>query len=156
MPTPRYVVLYNGKEEQPDQKELKLTDSFESAKESHIEVKALMLNINYGHNTDLLGRSKTLRGYSHFVSIAREYRETMPIREAVKKAVDRCIKENMLADYLIGRKAEVTEMCITEYNEQETQQAFFEEGVTQGRAAALVALVRKNLLSIEQAAGELG
>ena len=48
MPTPRYVVLYNGKEEQPDQKELKLTDSFESAKESHIEVKALMLNINYG------------------------------------------------------------------------------------------------------------
>ena len=80
----------------------------------------------------------------------------MPIREAVKKAVGRCSKENMLADYLIGRKAEVTEMCITEYNEQETQQAFFEEGVTQGSAAALVALVRKNLLSIEQAAGEMG
>jgi hypothetical protein len=55
------------------------------------------------------------------------------------QAVDECIKEGFLADFLIAHRAEVKDVCLTEYNEEEVQNAFKEEGKEEGedRMAAL-------------------
>lgn len=57
----------------------------------------------------------------------------MSVEYAVTKAVDDCIADNILRSYLTAHKAEVIGMCITEYNEAETMQAFRREGWLEGR-----------------------
>ncbi len=51
-PTPKCVCFYNGTADKEVKKVLKLSDAFDG--ESDVEVKVLMININYGHNIDLL------------------------------------------------------------------------------------------------------
>jgi hypothetical protein len=50
------------------------------------------------------------------------------VEEAIDRAVEECINEGILADFLIGHRAEVKDVCLTEYNEEEVQNAFREEG----------------------------
>ena len=54
LPAPRLVVFYNGTVDQPDEKILRLSDSFPKDKNSDIEVRVRMLNINYGKNRKLM------------------------------------------------------------------------------------------------------
>ena len=65
----------------------------------------------------------------------------MPIDEAVKKAVDDCIKENILKDFLLKNKAEMIQMSIFEYDEEKhkkfLRQEGFEDGLTQGMERGL-------------------
>jgi predicted transposase YdaD len=49
------------------------------------------------------------------------------------QAVEECIKEGILADFLIAHRAEVKDVCLKEYNEEEVQNAFKEEGREEGR-----------------------
>ena len=46
--------------------------------------------------------------------------------KGVDKTVDYCIKNNILTDFLIAHKAEVGEMILTEYNEEEHMAALKE------------------------------
>ena len=98
----------------------------------------------------------------------------MSIDEAVKKAVDDCIKENILKDFLLKNKAEMIQMSIFEYDEEKhkkflRQEGFedgltqgmergLEQGLTQGQELKLISLICKKLKkdkSIEQIAEEL-
>ena len=55
LPTPKYLVFYNGTKEEPDRQELRLSDSFIKQEEPpDLECRAVMLNINYGHNKELM------------------------------------------------------------------------------------------------------
>ncbi len=61
IPPPRFVVFYNGEEKQPDRKILKLSDLYAVAEEEHkLELEVLMLNINQGHNPELMKTCHTL------------------------------------------------------------------------------------------------
>jgi hypothetical protein len=65
IPTPRFLMFYNGAEEQPDCQVLKLSDAYEQkVEEPELELKVTMLNINIGHNAELLEKCKTLKDYS--------------------------------------------------------------------------------------------
>lgn len=60
LPVPKFVVFYNGKAEEPDQQELKLSDAFEMPEDGElpaVEVRVVMLNINWGHNKELMNVS---------------------------------------------------------------------------------------------------
>ena len=46
----------------------------------------------------------------------------MSLNEAVECAVDECIKENILADFLRKNRAEVISMSIFEYDKEEEEQ----------------------------------
>ena len=59
LPTPQYIVFYNGTEDFPDKKELYLSDAFESD-DSCLEFKAIMININLGHNKELMEKCRVL------------------------------------------------------------------------------------------------
>ncbi|MCH5249721.1 MAG: hypothetical protein J1E98_07300 [Lachnospiraceae bacterium] len=55
IPAPRFVVLYNGTEEQPERQILRLSDSYEKKQGTpELELTVVVYNINWGHNKELL------------------------------------------------------------------------------------------------------
>jgi len=69
IPTPEFIVLYNGKEEFPDYKEMRLSDSFEIKSETcFLELVAKVYNINKGRNVEMVSRSPVLSGYEDFIA----------------------------------------------------------------------------------------
>ncbi len=120
IPVPRFVVFYNGTTDQPERKILKLSDSYEKeTRNPELELQVLMININVGHNEELMQNCKTLRDYSLYVDRVRTHAKCMPVEAAVRQAVDECIRENILSGFLRAQKAEVIAMSIFEYNEEE-------------------------------------
>ena len=135
IPAPHYVVFYNGTERKEEEFEQRLSTAFEDDKEGCIELKVRTININYGHNKELLEKCKTLAGYSYFVAKIRSNLERMPLEEAVTAAVEECIRENVLREFLLEQKSEVIAMSIYEYNEEYARKTFFEEGQESGYAS---------------------
>ncbi len=162
-PTPKCVCFYNGKDKKEDRVVLKLTDSFDG--ESDVEVKVLMININYGHNSKLLEACKPLNEYSVFVNNIRENQiNAVKLEDAVDAAIDALDENSVLKSFLTANKAEVRRMCITEYDEERTFAEQREEGRAEGRAegrtegtfATLAELVKDGLISINIAAQKAG
>lgn len=82
-----------------------------------VQFKAHMVNINMGKNSKLMERCPLLYEYSVFVSeIRKRISQNALLREAVESAVDYCIHNGILADVLRGNRAEVTDMCLEEYD----------------------------------------
>lgn len=139
IPTPRYTVLYNGVEELPNQTKLKLSDSFINQDTSgDFEWTATMININNGKNDDLLERCQPLRDYMTLVNKIRSNNETMELEDAVDEAVKYCIEHDVLKAFLTKHRAEVKDMCITEFNEKVFVDGVREEGRAEGRTEGKV------------------
>ncbi len=135
LPVPKLVVFYNGTDEMGD-KILKLSDAFASETslpESDIEARVRMININYGKNSKVLEACRPLSEYAWLVQEIRKNREQMDIDTAVDRAIDSMPKDYVIRSFLIGNRAEVCDMCITEYNEAETMRMIREEGRKEGR-----------------------
>ena len=157
LPAPHFLVFYNGTEEREERSVLKLSDSFEYAgtqkEEPNLELKVLVLNINQGNNKELLEVCRTLREYMIFVDRIRLYTKTMELDAAAERAVDECIHEGVLSDFLRKNRGEAIEMSIFEYDEERElkliRRAEYEEGredgLKQGRLAAIKNLVAKKL-----------
>lgn len=146
LPFPKLVTFYNGTEEQED-KFLSLRDAFSCGSEGmepDIEVRVRMLNINYGKNKKLMEDCKPLSEYAWFVERIRENRIAgAEIEAAVDQAMDDMPQDYLIRAFLLGNRAEVKDMCITEYNEAETMKMFREEGRREGenKFAKLVSLL---------------
>lgn len=94
LPTPHFVVFYNGLQKLPERQVLKLSDAFEIQTDCpELELKVLVLNINPGMNEQLNDRCSTLKEYVIYVERVRSYVKNMPLEEAVEKAIDDCIQE---------------------------------------------------------------
>ena len=123
IPAPVYFVLYNGEANEPDRKVLHLSDAFIGRPLEINEWSATMLNINYGHNKELLDSCKVLKDYSCFIHRIREYNKTEPIREAReedRKTIVKAIKTMytfgipVIADKLQMTEEEVTRIIKNE------------------------------------------
>ena len=59
----------------------------------------------------------------------------------IKNAIESCIKEGILRDFLEKHRAEVYDVCLTEYDEERAAKALLAEGVEigleQGRSEGL-------------------
>ena len=130
IPTPGFVVFYNGIKEQPDRTVLRLSDLFEVPTDRpELELTVTQLNINAGHNRELLSRCRILNEYALFNDKVQRYlRESGDIQKAVPKAIDDCIEEGVLTDFLSREKAEVRAMTIYEFNEEQFIRDLREEG----------------------------
>lgn len=139
LPIPQYIVFYNGKQEEPDEQILLLSESFqESPMGRHVdgclECEARMLNINYGHNRALMEKCKKLMEYAIFVSKVRQYTAEAPTHpeRAITKAVDECISEGILEDILSNQRAEVLELVLTTFNKELYEQGLKEDAIREG------------------------
>ena len=111
-----------------------------------------MLNINYGHNQELMKHCRRLEEYSIFVQCVREYIQSEPsVEDALEKAIDTCINQDVLADFLKKHRAEVTNMILTTYDkdlyEKTLKEDAREEGREEGRAEIRAELNEFKLLN---------
>ena len=168
IPTPRFVVFYNGTQEVEDYSEFRLSSAYENPTEDpDLELRVTMLNVNDGHNKELMEHCKTLKEYAKYVAKVRKYvSQNNSLEEAVIRAVDECIEEGILKEFLAKNKAEVIKVSIYEYDkefeEKKLRKAEYEAGVEVGielgEQKFLKTLVRKKMekgKSAEQIAYEL-
>lgn len=119
LPTPHFVVFYNGVDSLPEKQELKLSDAYGvKTDDPELELKVQILNINPGMNEGIKERCPVLKEYMTYVEKIRENAKKMPFEEAVELAVEECIRDNVLREFLLKQKAEVIKMSIYEYDEE--------------------------------------
>ena len=138
IPTPHFAVFYNGKEEQPEQYDLKLSDAFvHPAEPPELELTCRVYNINYGKNVELLEKCTFLKEYMVFVDYVREFHKKFEYGElehAIEMAIDRCIKENVLREFLITHRTEVVKVVRLDYTFDRQLMLERIENIEEGRA----------------------
>ena len=177
IPEPQFVVFYNGVEEQPERKVLRLSDLYQTRTERieadlgrGLELEAVMFNVNRSHNRTLMEACKTLKDYAEYVYRVRQYAEETTLEEAVERAITECIREGILKDFLEKNRAEAKSVSIFEYDEEEhmrqERDQFWNKGMREGRRQGIqegleigrIQLIQKKLekgKSISQIAEEL-
>ena len=162
LPLPQYLVFYNGTAQLPDRMVLKLSESYYLpeglAAEPSLECSALMLNINLGHNRELMDNCRILWEYAVFVERIRERLAAgEQLEEAVKQAVDICMKEGVLADILRTQRAEVEELMWAEFNEErflaKEKEYSWEDGNKAGKVKGRVMGRAESILEILEELG---
>mgnify|MGYP007033165543 FL=1 len=119
IPTPQFVVFYNGVDSQPEQQILRLSDAFEKRQERPaLELAVLVYNISLGHNQELLDTCCLLKEYAQYVEQVRTFAKEMSFPEAVEQAVEHCIRNGILSDFLSENRAEAIAVSIFEYDEE--------------------------------------
>ena len=138
IPAPKFMVFYNGTDDVEDRMELKLSSAYEHlAGEPDLELKVLMLNVNEGHNKELMEQCQTLKEYAIYVARVRKYASELNLNDAVERAITECIKEGILVDFLRKNRSEVKMVSILEYDkeweEKKLRKAEYEAGKEEGK-----------------------
>ena len=146
IPSPRFVVFYNGADYQPERQTLRLSDAYEKKQGNpELELTVTVYNINCGCNEEIMNACKTLKEYAMYVEQVRIYAKQMSLAEAVEKVVDYCIKAGILSEFLRKNRAEVIMLSIFEYDEEAHHKLLYEEGVEQGSENKTRIIVRNML-----------
>ena len=133
LPTPKFIVFYNGDRKLDGEKELRFTSSLQYPEESSVEVTAKVINIKSEEAEGLLAGCRPLNDYSEFIERIKEKMYNGLAREdAVMATVDSCIKEHILEDILVKHKSEVLGMFLTEYDEEKAMDLFYRDGHEDG------------------------
>ena len=129
LPAPKFLVFYNGTGQVADREELRLSAAYENLQgEPDLELKVTMLNINEGHNRELMEQCRILREYSQYVARVRKYAAQMELNQAVERAITECIREGILAEFLSRNRAEVLKVSIFEYDQELEEKKYREAG----------------------------
>lgn len=167
IPKPKYVVFYNGLDETTeDVRKLRLSNAFEEPDNSgEFEWTATMININVGYNRELFDKCRVLEEYSIFIQRVRVYNEDMKdLTKAINQAVEDCIRDNILKDILETQKKEVTDVVLTEFDENRYAEILREdgretgrrEGIEEGKLLNLCELVSDGVLPLKEALKRTG
>lgn len=138
IPTPEFIVLYNGRDKFPSKKTLQLSDAFKIPQDNPVlNLKTEVININYNENTELVNRCEKLKGYSYLIYLINSYlNDGYGLEKSINKAADKCINEGVLADYLRKNMSEVFNMLTTEWDFEEelkvSKQEAREKGLKEG------------------------
>ena len=138
IPSPRFLVFYNGNAEMPDSFKYRLSDAFDVPDSSaDFEWTATVLNINKNHNPGLQKSCKPLYDYTEYVNRVKENLKTKARDAAVQEAVDYAIKNNLLDGFFKKQKMEILNMSLTEFNQEEYDRNRREEGYNEGKEAGI-------------------
>ena len=158
IPVPQYVVFYNGDTNTPERYKMKLSEAFDfsdieenekAEKITDYEWTADIININTKkiredlENNDeiyisaLNKKCNALYDYIKYVNrIKANQKNKMDIKAAVDEAVNWAIGKKLLEGFFAEQKAEVTAMCLTEFDQElydkNRRREGYEEGVQDG------------------------
>ncbi len=135
LPIPKLLVFYNGKTELEDSTILRLSDSFDKTRTDvtpDVEVTVQMLNINLGKNKALMESCESLKEYSWFVDKTREYAKIFGKDNSVNMAINEMQDTALLKPFLTAHRAEVMDMFLTGYDEEEHMNTIRAEGREEG------------------------
>ena len=151
IPTPNFIVFYNGTEKNEDRWVEYLSESYENMSgEPNLELKVIILNINVGHNKKLMEECQTLREYAQYVAKVRRYSEEMKLNTAVECAVSESIQEGILKEFLQKNRAEVIAMSIFEYNEEEEKRKLRKAEYEAGMAEGVMKTKKETVISLAE------
>ena len=140
VPRPKCICFYNGSANQPERQILKLSNAFSG--ESDIEVKVLMLNINYGKNKTLMDTCQPLYEYAWLVDTIRKNQNTMKnLETAIDRAIDDMPNDFVIKKFLLLNKAEVKGMFLTEYD----QETVLSQAVNEDRRRVATDMLKEKL-----------
>lgn len=130
LPTPAYVVFYNGSGMDTDSQLLYLSDSYAAGYGTGcLECCCRVININRGYNQELMEKCHRLWEYAELsASVKGNIEKGMLQEEAVHTAIDSCIERGILTDILLAEKGVILHMLLTEYDEKKHLKHTFEEG----------------------------
>lgn len=157
IPTPKFIMFYNGTSLMEDVETYRLSDMFARQVESPaVELIVTALNVNSGHNKELMEACETLKGYSLFVAKVRQYKQeaekdydsshatplkllvdskevmTGIVSSSVNKAIDECIQEGILKDFFSEYRKEIIEVGVLEYSYERHMQILQDESFDAG------------------------
>ncbi len=165
LPFPRYIVFYNGKDGEPERRIMQLSDSYivnDTNKDQKpcLNVEALLININYGCNKELMNKCEKLMDYSQLIAMIRKNYDELEKKyvemkiqkskkeifaEAVSLAIEEAIRNNILKEILRNNKAEVTDMLLTEFDEKDYIEGVKEESERRGEMLNKITLIIKKV-----------
>lgn len=151
-PSPQCYVFYNGIADCPERATLRLSDAFMVPVEGY-EWTTNLINIREGYNEELLSKCEALKDYSDFVSmVQKKLKEGVNIETAIKEVIELFGKEHrLISEFLLQHEAEVSDMCITSYNEEEHLKNVREEGLEEGVFFATLKFLDSGIITLEQA-----
>lgn len=180
IPAPEFFIIYTG-EQRWGTRTLRLSDSFlAEPPENSIELVVKIIDVRYNDDEEerqdqesrkVLARSDKLRGYSTLLSYIRRERQTgYELKEGIGRAIQRCIREGILREFLEKYSAEVGSMLFKEITSEEfaeirakeAAEIYYnkgrQEGIEAGRQEGinnLIAICRELGLTDEQIAEKL-
>ena len=172
IPIPRYIIFYNGRQEMPERCTLRLSDAFVKKSDNYnsnqvtasdtssncnsskfqpaMEITAHMININIGNNAELMEKCRLLHDYAAFIGLIRDYiSQENDINTAVTLAINQAISHNILKEVLSVHTAEVRDMILTEYNEEQhiknEKNISYDDGFNDGKIEAIKNMIKLNV-----------
>ena len=110
-----------------------------------LDLKVLMLNVNQGHNPELMEVCHTLWEYAEYTGRVRKYAKEQPIAEAVERAITECIREGILKEFLEKNRREAKNVSIYEYDQEKHSRQEREEAWEAGQMDKLQEQIQKKL-----------
>ncbi|MDR2692816.1 MAG: Rpn family recombination-promoting nuclease/putative transposase, partial [Chitinispirillales bacterium] len=155
IPKPVFIVLYNGeKDMEKDYCEYRLSDmflGFDGSKETpDLELTVYVYNINKGHNAEMVVRSRILNGYVTLIAEIRENKKTMGLDDAIEKAIEDCLKKDILTDFLNKHKEEIKIMLVAEWDFDLEKKVLKQESWQGGREEGQKETLQKNVRRMYQ------
>ena len=156
IPAPRFVVFYNGTDYQPEKQILKLSDAFEKKQDNpELELTETVYNINLGNNPEMMKACHVLKEYAEYVELVRKLAKKTSFPEAVEQAVDYCIRNGILEEFLSQNRAEAIAMSIFEYDEEKHLKSEREQAYRSGKNEGIKEGMKEGLRKGENRLAEL-
>ena len=140
IPTPRFVVFYNGREKRPAVERMYLSSAYMGEKKNpDLELACTVYNLNAPENKELLEKSEVLYGYTFFVNRVNANKENgMELEQAIDEAIDTCTRENILKDFFGTYKNEVRRIMALDFTFERqielTRMEYYQDGFAEGEA----------------------
>lgn len=155
VPTPKFIVFYNGLEVRPEVEEMHLSDAYVRKEEQYqLDLHCTVYNINPGMNSNLMKLSKVLDGYTAFVEKVRKYdKMSFSLQDAVERSIDECIEEHILTEFFTEHRVEVTKQAMLDFTferqleltARDSREDGYEAGRQEGAEQFLVDLITTKL-----------
>lgn len=133
IPTPHFAVFYNGTKDRPGREVLRLSEAYAKASDKpELELYCTVYNINPDKDNGLLKQCKILDEYTQFVETVRRF-EHDGEEKPVENAIDYCIGNHILEEFLKGRRAEVLKAMAIDMTFERREELIREEEREEGR-----------------------
>lgn len=144
IPTPEFYVFYNGRDPQPMEQVLYLSDSYlESTDTPMLELKVKVININLSANHPILRKCYALYEYSSFIQQIYDYIKLGNKRDtAIACAMEECVRNGIMVDFINKHGSEVRNMLFEEFNLEDAKQEWLAEGFEEGMVKGFIRACR--------------
>ncbi len=149
---PEFYVFYNGDDDAPKEKSLKLSNAYICPiSENSAELVVKVININSNKKHEILKKCKILNEYTFFIEAVKK-RKNNRQENAIKGAIYECISKNILSEYLQRKGSEVVNMLTAEYSYEKDLEIAREEARELEKISIVINMLTEGTLSIAQIA----